>query len=270
MTSKCFAIVCPRNTFNGWLRFGLAVLSVLFLAVGGWGCAASEKQIQQKGDAKAHYSLGIAYLNEDQVQMAYVEFQKALPLNPKDKNIHYALGYIYNYMERFTDAVLEYQKALGIDPDFAEAHNGLGAVYAELLRWDDAASEYRKALANARYLTPQKAHFNLGRVYFSREDYGNALLSFQSAAKIQPDEGLFHFWIGRTDERLGQMREAVTAYQEAARRLPDSGEVHFYLGEVLMKSGQRREAVEEFKKVVALVPNSEMAENAIRYIESMP
>ncbi len=35
--------------------------------------------------ATAHYQLGVSYLNDNNIQPAFVEFQKALELNPDDK-----------------------------------------------------------------------------------------------------------------------------------------------------------------------------------------
>ncbi|MBI5198014.1 MAG: tetratricopeptide repeat protein [Nitrospirae bacterium] len=249
-------------------RDGWWIMALLFAVVLN-GCAAGQKQVQREGDSQAHYKIGISYLNEGQIQPAYVEFQKAVELNPRDKNVHYALGFVFDRMERYSDAAMSYRRSLEIDPDFPEAHNGLGVVYAELLQWKEAVAEYRAALSNSRYLTPQRAYFNLGKVYFNQDQFIDALSAFQEAAKIQPDEGLFHFWAGKSHERLGKPKEAIAAFQEAARRIPDSGEIHYSLGTVLLREGFKQDAVREFKKVVELSPNTEMAENSIRYIEGV-
>jgi type IV pilus biogenesis/stability protein PilW len=242
---------------------------VLMMGVLLAGCATGKKQLQREGDAQAHYKIGISYLNEGQTQMAFVEFQKALEANPKDKSFHYALGYTYDRMGRFTDAALSYRRALEFDPNFAEAHNGLGVVYAELLQYPEAIVEYQAAISNTQYLTPQRAYFNLGKVHYSQEDFSRAVIAFQEAIKIQPEEGLFHFWLGKGHERLGQMKEAVASLREAANRLPDSGEVQYALGTVLLREGLKDDARKAFKKVIELSPNTDMAENSVRYITGM-
>lgn len=232
------------------------------------GCAMIHNEVKRERDADVHYKLGRAHLNEKNLQMAFIEFQKAIETDPNDKTYYYALGYVQVEMGRLEDAVVSYKKALTIDPMYAEAYNSLGAVYGKMERWDDAINEYKKALNNPQYLTPQIAHYNLGYAYFNKGDYSSAALEFKEAAKIQPTMAMFHLWLGHAYMKLNvTSRDAIAAYEEAKRLEPGNADIYYNLGFAYLKEGMKGEALDAFKRVVELLPNSEAAADSMKYID---
>ncbi len=231
------------------------------------GCGLTKGSIRSEREADAHHKLGIAYLNENNLQMAFVEFSKAAEFKPDEKTYHYALGHVYFRMDKFDDAVREYSKALAIDPMYGDAHNALGAVYGKMELWDEAASEYQKALNNPEYSTPQGARYNLGIAYFKKDDFQSALIEFKEAIRIQHETAMFHLWLGHTYMKLNMTREAISAYEEARKLDQNSVDVWLNLGLAYYKEGNRAEALAAFKKVVGISPNSTAAAEAMRYIE---
>ena len=45
------------------------------------GCGITKSRIKSEREADAHHKLGIAYLNENNLQMAFMEFSKAVDSN---------------------------------------------------------------------------------------------------------------------------------------------------------------------------------------------
>ena len=79
--------------------------------------------------ANAHFQMGVSYVNDNNIQPAFVEFQKALELNPNDKEAHNAIGVIYlKKLEDNANAIKHFQKALKIDRNLSEAANNLGSA----------------------------------------------------------------------------------------------------------------------------------------------
>ncbi len=74
---------CPRKD---------GVLVAVILLTGLWlvGCATSEETKQK---SKGYYQEGMASLEHDR-QKAYVSFQKAVQLDPENKEARYGLGHI--------------------------------------------------------------------------------------------------------------------------------------------------------------------------------
>jgi type IV pilus assembly protein PilF len=105
---------------------------------------ASEENIRK---SKGYYQEGLARLGTDQ-QQAYVSFQKAVKLNPDNKEAHYGLGHVYANQGKFKQAEEEFREAIRVDPDYAEAHTYLGQVLASQEQWKEAIASFRRALSN--------------------------------------------------------------------------------------------------------------------------
>ncbi len=257
------------------LSYGTVILLLLFLV----GCATSQSRLKRENEASAHYKLGIAQLNENRIQEAFVEFQKAVEINPKNTDIHYALGHIYYLQGKNPEAAQEFKTVLKLDPEHSEAHNYLGKVYEVNKQWDDAIHEYQAALKNPKYATPQFAHYNLGLVYEKKEQFAEAIKEFQEALRIDPNfvttiggpsAYIVYYEIGQAYARMQKSKEAIEAYQNALQLLPDYADAHFGLGLVYLKEGSKRLAKEEFEKVLKLSPDGTvLAKNAKEYLESL-
>jgi len=252
---------------------GMLVLGIL-VGLSLSGCSTTGG-VQKEKTAQAHYKLGIAYLNEapPQTQMAFVEFQKAIETNPKDRDSHYGLGHIYFTQGKFEEAREEFKKVIQIDPNYPEAHNYLGTVYERLNDPQKAMDEYKKALSNPQYVTPQYPHRNLAMVYLNANDYKNAIKEFKEALSLPPpsDDPLFTALVlnglGQAYYKDGQYPEAVDAFNSALKIAPDYTEVHYYLGQAYYKTGSGPLAKEEFQKVIRLAPDSDLAKKSKQSLE---
>jgi len=87
------------------------------LLTGLWlvGCATSEETKQQ---SKGYYQEGMASLEHDR-QKAYVSFQKAVQLDPDNKEARYGLGHILVYQGKLPQAESEFRSAIKIDGNYS-------------------------------------------------------------------------------------------------------------------------------------------------------
>ena len=194
-------IVCfyPSLILTGVLTIGL--LS---------GCAISE---ESKKKSKGYYQEGVASLESDR-QKAFVSFQKAVQLNPENKEARYGLGHILVYQGKFAQAEAEFREAIRIDDDYSEAHTYLGQVLANEDRWAEAIAEYRKALSNPLYITPDLARFHLGKALVHEGDLQSAMEAFEDAAAVNPPNvppALLQLELGRVYYKMGFERRAKEA-----------------------------------------------------------
>jgi len=157
-------------------------LLISFLILFVCSCASvSEKNIK---DANYHYQIGESYLNDNNIQPAFVEFQKALELNPLDKYSHNALGLIYLMkLEDYPKAIKHFQEALEIDKNFPEAATNLGNTYSQTGQYDKAIQSYKMAIANPQYKNTAKALNNLGMVYYRLSKLDDAISAYKEALK---------------------------------------------------------------------------------------
>ena len=186
---------------------------VLVLALG-WlpGCATSEGSIQK---SKGYFQEGVASLEFDQ-QKAFVSFQKAMKLDPNNKEARYGLGHILAMQGKLPQAEEEFMAAIKLDENYSEAHTYLGQILEKQGRWTESIAAFRQALTNPLYATPDLARFHLGRLLAHEKDFQGAVEAFEDALVVSPPNvspALLHLELGRAYYKLGfeqRSRETLT------------------------------------------------------------
>lgn len=177
-------------------------------------CATTGNENTQK--ATAHYQMGLSYLNDNNIQPAFVEFQKALELNPRNKEVHDAIGLIYLLkLEDYTKAIEHFQKALSIDRNFSEASNNLGFAYEKAGRLNDAIESYNASLSNPLYINAEKAYNNLGRAFYRAKKYDDSLNAYKESIKRSSDFYLPYYGLALCYNAMGHYGDAATALKRA-------------------------------------------------------
>jgi type IV pilus assembly protein PilF len=183
-------------------------LLVSALLIGGLsGCATSEGSAQK---SKGYYQEGLASLEHDQ-QKAFVSFQKAVKVDPNNKEARYGLGHILAMQGKFLQAEEEFVAATKLDENYSEAYTYLGQVLEKQERWKVAIAAYRHALTNPLYGTPDLARFHLGRALAHENDYQGAMEAFEDALVVNPPNvppALLNLELGRVYYKLGFERRS--------------------------------------------------------------
>lgn len=207
---------------------------LIFLLFSLSSCVSTEKADNIK-KSRSHYELGVSYANDNKVQMAYVEFQKAYELNPNDKEVLNALGLVYIVFEDFQKAKESFTKAITIDPNFSEVHLNLGVVYSREGKWPAAVDEFKAALKNPIYRAPEKAYGNLGGAYYRLGRFDEAIDAYKEAIKRSQDfYPSFYYGLALCYNAKGQYGEAATAMTRAIDLDP-------------LYRGDRKRAIEDLK-----------------------
>ncbi len=196
------------------MRKGSIIVFLIFLLI---SCVTTGKDIEK---SNAHYELGRSYFNENKIQMAYVEFQKALELNPDDKEALNALGVVNLQFDNLQKAEESFLKAIKIDSNYSEAHTNLGATYGRMGRWSDAINSFKTAIKNPLYKTPEIAYNGLGDAYY----------------------------------RLGRIDEAIDSYREAVKRMQDFYRPYYGLALCFNAKGRYGDAASAITHAIDLDP----------------
>ena len=77
----------------------------------------------------AHYNLGIAYKNLDQLDQAVKSLEKAVELEPENMDMRVTLGNVYNRQRRWADAIGQLNIVVHRKQGDAQAHGNLGWAY---------------------------------------------------------------------------------------------------------------------------------------------
>lgn len=175
-------------------------------------CATLSKS---EKEATAHYRLGLSQLNSNNIQAAYVEFQKALKLNDSDKEIHNAIGIVYMKLDDFGSAERSFKRAVSIDWDYSEAYNNLCFLYVEKREFEKSIEYCDKALKNQLYPTPEKALYNLGRAHYRLGNYNEAIKNFSQATKRAPMMFQSFYGLALAYNAIGNYGKASEAINKA-------------------------------------------------------
>ena len=193
------------------LRMGGGVIALGMLTVSFIGGCATSEETKQK--SQGYYQEGMASLERDR-QKAYVAFQKAVQLDPQNKEAHYGLGHLLRIQDKLPQAEAEFRAAIKIDETYSEAHTYLGQVLAYQDRWPEAIAEYRHALSNPLYSTPDLARFHLGKALAHEGDYQGAMESLEDALAVNPPNvppEMLQLELGKVYYKLGFERRAKEA-----------------------------------------------------------
>jgi type IV pilus assembly protein PilF len=218
-----------------WIVRPCAGLGVVLVLVVGWlpGCATSDVSAQK---SKGYYQEGVASLESDQ-QRAFVSFQKAVKLDPNNKEARYGLGHILAMQGKLPQAEEELMAATKLDENYSEAYTYLGQILEREGRWAESIAAFRQALTNPLYATPDLARFHLGRLLAHEKDYQGAMEAFEDALVVNPPNvppALLHLELGRAYYNLGfdrRSRETLTKVMA----LDKSGEYAAVVKELLTR-----------------------------------
>jgi Flp pilus assembly protein TadD len=112
-------------------------------------------------DWQVFVNLGLAYLEDDQIQSATEVLQLAALLGPYQPQAHFNLGLSYERCGRLSDAEREMLLSLRLNPDEPDARNTLGLIYAEEGRYALAREEWNDLLTADPAYTPARQNLTI-------------------------------------------------------------------------------------------------------------
>lgn len=193
--------------------FGHALLAgtlALMLALSLSGCT------RQTAAAPVEVNPYAGLSAEDQV----TKLQEALNTNPNDALAHFRLGNAYYDLQQLSRAEEEYREALRIDPRMVKAQGNLGSVMEEQDRLPEAVTAYRKTVE----LAPRDAaaHCNLGSALYATGEIGKAVDEYREALRLNPDDAQAHYNLAVAFADARPYREALRHWQRVLELDPTS------------------------------------------------
>ncbi len=166
-----------------------------------------------------HNNLGVLLLEDDQVQLAEEHFQKAVELSPLSATALVNLGSAYYAQEDWEAAAAAYGRALELDFSLLDAK----ASWAGLILSDSRLVEARLVWEDVLRQDPRHplALQGLGVVSLLEDDPALAMMYFDAARYLNPEDPALHLYMGMALEELKNPTEAAQAYRFAAENGSD-------------------------------------------------
>ncbi|HEX4826069.1 MAG TPA: tetratricopeptide repeat protein [Candidatus Polarisedimenticolaceae bacterium] len=150
-------------------------------------------------------------------------YRRALAVTQDNVVAHNDLGLALLQQNDLEGAIRESREAIRLDPGHPEPANTLATALTRLGRPQEAIAAYRTALAHR----PSDAvlHGNLGTVLAETGDLDGARTEFQTALRIAPDSSDAHYNVGILLAREGRYDEAIAELVIAQRLSPFDPEI---------------------------------------------
>jgi type IV pilus biogenesis/stability protein PilW len=213
------------------------------------GCATDNKVVDTR-KAEAKKDLGLSYVGQGNFQGGLKELVEAAALDPDNAEIQNGLGFTYQSLHEYDKAVTHYKKALKIKPDYAAALNNLGTVYIRSGESDLALKVLTKVAADETYLNRHRAYNNIGRVYYDKRQYRQAIGYYQKAIELRPRFSPAYDNMGFAFERLQEWDRAIEAYKKSIEFSPEFPLSYLHLGRLFLRLNRQEEAAEQLLKAM--------------------
>ena len=132
---------------------------------------------------------------------------------PPNARTLYSMAKILTGQGRDRDAIRLLTRIIEQTPGFLPAYNEIAGIYIRSDRVEDAVAILTAGLKQAP--GDGVLNNNLGMCRFLREDYENALVSFQQAVKGMPDSAVFKANEAAALGMLGRPADAAASYRGA-------------------------------------------------------
>lgn len=209
-------------------------------------------------DGEAHDLQGIAYLGEDKLSSAEVEFRKAYALDSRLPHLNRDLGAAILRQGRESEALIYLDRAIEEDPDNPDAHFFRMQVYKALERPDAAKAEVtRIAILKAKQVARDRILLLTSQAKALAEEnrLTDALEMYRAALELDSHDGNVRYEAAIIEDSLGRLAEEERDLRQAETENPAAPATHNQLGTVAIRNGDYTEAKRELQLAIAESPN---------------
>jgi tetratricopeptide (TPR) repeat protein len=199
--------------------------------------------------AAAYNNLGLLYYNQQNFSEAVTVLEQGLRIDPRMTASWALLGTCQFALGRYREAGKSLEQALHGNPEDAQIQMLL--VRALLQSGDGAPAAARLEQWTSRYPDDQQAWYLLGKTYLQ--------LSQQALAKVQqinPDSALAHVISGEIMEGMKNYEGALVEFQKAASIDPQQGGAEEHLANAYWELGQWTQARQAFQAELSSSPQN--------------
>ncbi len=216
---------------------------------------------------RVYAKLGMALLQEGQLEEAALPLQQAVNLNSKEYRAYFALGFYHFKQKDYRIAYELFHQALALAPADAEIMENLTRYMAHSLKHIgyiiEARDYFEKVLQF--YSKDKDAYYNLGLIYCVREKFDKGIQMMQRLVSFYPNEGESYTKLGIGYELAEQYERAMVQYHHAISLNPNIKECYMGLARAFAHKRIWQKAIENFQKALALDPHDVSLVQLIEY-----
>jgi len=198
--------------------------------------------------------VGLDYIILKDYADAVKWLERAVELEPKNKEAWYYLGRAYYTQMCVPDARKAFLTVLALDPRDAKAENNLGLIFESEAKVNEALDAYRKAIAWQQQSPrpSEQPYVNLGSLLMREGHTEEAIPHLQKAVALTPTNAFCHLKLGMAYLGVRRLEEARRELEQAAQLEPDNAAVHYQLGRFYKEIHDLDRAKAEFDRTMKI------------------
>ena len=165
-----------------WLQATALAVALVLLGA----CASTGRQAESARAAAINARLGLAYLEQNKLELAETKLNRALAQAPRSSLVHWANALFYEKLGNDGLAEKHFREAIRLNSRDTDALNGYGAFLCRQGRVEEGLKTFRKMADNPEYVTPEVAYANAGKCLLKSGDEAGAEEYFRRALKSNP------------------------------------------------------------------------------------
>lgn len=223
------------------------------------------KQIISKDQRNfiAHYYLGKAYIKENKLELAIIEYRtvndNALfgsEINEIDFRQEYAsLLLKYNQQE---EALKHYLLLTKLEPRNAENFFNCGHIYELQNRYDIALGFMQKAAAIDK--KHAKAHAEIGLMLYRTKQFNEAKKEIDMSIRLNPENYSSYYYLGKILKDAKDLPGAIKAFEKAQRDQEVKQKAIIEHGSCYMVANRLDNAILDFQRAIDIDKNNSQPE----------
>ncbi len=231
-------------------------LDLIKVSVANGEIAEAEQQLdrmatEHAGDARVRYARAAFYASQGRKLEALSEYKTVLALAPESSGIYLEMAMLNLQSRDYYGAIAlleEFHKSgLSIESSYL-----MGFALAEVGRLDEAETWLQRALAGREDYFD--AHFQLGRLYFTKRNTAEAMRHLRRAVALNETHIEARYLLGFCLELANDLEGAMAQYQEILRLAPTRFEGYHGVGSVLLKQGEANKALANLSRAAQFNP----------------
>lgn len=152
--------------------------------------------------------LGLAYLQQGDLDKAVEKLKKALELNSGYTEAYHYLAETYRRQGKAAEANKAYMDALHLAPDDPAIHNNYGVFLCGTGHYTEAEEQFLIAATNPKYHAIAQAYENAGLCMMKLGDQARAELYFRQALQHNPDQSKSIYQSAKINLEKGRLKAA--------------------------------------------------------------
>jgi len=191
------------------MRLLAVTLPALLLAA--CNTTSSKLSAQKAHDAAAYnVQLGIAYMNQGDLERAKDKLDRAATQDPNSADVHSARATLYARLNETDKADSEFRTALRLAPNDPRMVNNYAVYLCQSGRTDEGVKRFLEAAKNPLYTTPEIAYTNAGVCLHTAKKYEDARANFMRALQVRPNYAEAQYQLANLQFERGEYPAART------------------------------------------------------------